>query len=63
MQNIKTQFDDAQLKELINFSLHYFADLDIPVKRGTFIEFRTGMLNMSPIGRDCSQEERDAFEE
>ncbi|RYG54055.1 hypothetical protein EON66_07685 [archaeon] len=29
---------------------------------GTFIEFRTGMLNVSPIGRNCSQEERDEFE-
>ncbi|KAG0500618.1 hypothetical protein HPP92_000690 [Vanilla planifolia] len=39
-----------------------FADLDIPIKRGTFIEFRSGMLNVSPIGRNCSQEERDEFE-
>ena len=62
-QSIRTQFSDDQLKELINFALHYFADLDIPVKRGTFVEFRSGMLNMSPIGRNCSQEERDAFEE
>lgn len=38
------------------------ADIDIPLKRGTFIEFRNGMLNVSPIGRNCSQEERDAFE-
>jgi hypothetical protein len=38
------------------------ADIDIPVKRGTFIEFRAGMLNVSPVGRNCSQEERDAFE-
>ena len=30
--------------------------------RGTFIEFRSGMLNVSPIGRNCSQEERDDFE-
>lgn len=30
--------------------------------RGTFIEFRMGMLNVSPIGRNCSQEERDEFE-
>mmetsp|Transcript_45081 Transcript_45081/g.174936 ORF Transcript_45081/g.174936 Transcript_45081/m.174936 type:complete len:82 (+) Transcript_45081:61-306(+) len=36
--------------------------LDIPVKRGTFIEFRKGMLNVSPVGRNCSQEERDAYE-
>ena len=30
--------------------------------RGTFVEFRMGMLNVSPIGRNCSQEERDEFE-
>lgn len=42
--------------------LHAIADLDIPVQRGTFVEFRNGMLNISPIGRNCSQEERDEFE-
>jgi len=30
--------------------------------RGTFIEYRTGMINISPIGRNCSREERDEFE-
>jgi phosphomannomutase len=30
--------------------------------RGTFIEFRSGMLNISPIGRNCSQSERDEYE-
>ncbi len=30
--------------------------------RGTFIEFRMGMINVSPIGRNCSQEERVEFE-
>jgi hypothetical protein len=49
-------------QRFINFVLRYIADLDIPIKRGTFIEFRNGMLNVSPIGRNCSQEERDAFE-
>jgi len=53
---------DAKIKPLINYILHYIADLDIPVKRGTFIEFRNGMLNVSPIGRNCSQSERDEFE-
>jgi phosphomannomutase len=52
----------APLQKFINFVLRYVADLDIPVKRGTFIEFRNGMLNVSPIGRNCSQEERDEFE-
>ncbi len=30
---------------------------------GTFIEFRNGMVNVSPIGRNCSQPERDEFEQ
>lgn len=30
--------------------------------RGTFIEFRNGMINVSPIGRNCSREERNEFE-
>jgi phosphomannomutase len=29
---------------------------------GTFIEFRNGMLNISPIGRNCTQAERDDFD-
>eukprot|EP00920_Eleutheroschizon_duboscqi_P029580 GHVT01071782.1.p1 GENE.GHVT01071782.1~~GHVT01071782.1.p1 ORF type:complete len:143 (-),score=19.62 GHVT01071782.1:592-1020(-) len=28
---------------------------------GTFVEYRTGMINLSPIGRNCSYDERLAF--
>ena len=62
VQSLKSFLGEDKLKKFINFVLHYIADLDIPIKRGTFIEFRNGMLNVSPIGRNCSQEERDAFE-
>ena len=61
--NLKKELREDNLKQLIHFLLHYIADLDIPIKRGTFIEFRNGMLNISPIGRNCSQEERDEFEQ
>ena len=30
--------------------------------RGTFIEFRNGMINVSPVGRNASQAERDQFQ-
>lgn len=49
-------------KRLVNFILAYLAKVDIPVKRGTFIEYRMGMINVSPIGRACSREERNEFE-
>lgn len=63
VQSLKKHLGEDNLKKLINFVLHYIADLDIPIKRGTFIEFRNGMMNVSPIGRNCSQEERDEFEQ
>ncbi|KAK0467294.1 eukaryotic phosphomannomutase [Desarmillaria tabescens] len=49
-------------KKLVNFILHYLADMDVPVKRGTFVEFRNGMINVSPIGRNATKEERYEFE-
>ena len=61
-QSLLSELGEAKLRPFIDFVLRYVADLDIPVKRGTFIEFRTGMLNVSPIGRNCSQSERDEFE-
>ena len=50
------------MKKFIKFCLRYIADLDIPVQRGTFIEYRTGLINVSPIGRNCSLQERKDFE-
>ncbi|GAA6054733.1 hypothetical protein JCM3770_000054 [Rhodotorula araucariae] len=53
---------EDKYKQLVRWVLHYVADLDIPIKRGTFIEFRNGMVNVSPIGRNASVQERDEFE-
>lgn len=53
---------EESYKKLVNFILRYLADVDIPQKRGTFVEFRAGMINVSPIGRNCSKSERDNFE-
>ncbi|KAI4861705.1 eukaryotic phosphomannomutase [Hypoxylon rubiginosum] len=49
-------------KELVRWILHYIADLDIPIKRGTFVEFRNGMINVSPIGRNASTQERHDYQ-
>jgi len=54
---------EDKLKSLINFCLRYIADLDIPVKRGNFFELHHGSINVSPIGRNCNQKEREAFAE
>uniref|UniRef100_A0A8D1AX36 Phosphomannomutase n=1 Tax=Sus scrofa TaxID=9823 RepID=A0A8D1AX36_PIG len=57
-QNIQGHLGEALIQDLINYCLSYIAKI-----KGTFIEFRNGMLNVSPIGRSCSQEERIEFYE
>lgn len=61
-ESIQRYMGEEKLQKFINFCLGYLSKIILPVKRGTFIEFRSGMLNISPIGRSCSQTERDEFE-
>lgn len=53
---------EEKYNQLAKFILHYLADLDLPKRRGTFIEFRNGMINISPIGRNASTAERNEYE-
>lgn len=54
---------EEKLTELINFCLQLVMETDVPKKRGTFVEYRNGMINCSPIGRNCTLEERKEFVE
>ncbi|MCJ1329135.1 Phosphomannomutase [Thelotrema lepadinum] len=53
---------ETTYKKFVNWILVYIAGLDIPIKRGTFVEFRNGMVNISPVGRNASIQEREDFE-
>ena len=59
---------EEEYKKMVNFILRYLSEVDVPVKRfvrppshcsntnvlrGTFIEFRNGMINVSPVGRNA----------
>ncbi|OTF69423.1 phosphomannomutase 2-like protein, partial [Euroglyphus maynei] len=60
-QSIIDELGEERIQRFINFALGYLSRLKIPVKRGTFIEFRNGLINVSPIGRSCSRDERNNF--
>uniref|UniRef100_A0A8C7XA81 Phosphomannomutase n=1 Tax=Oryzias sinensis TaxID=183150 RepID=A0A8C7XA81_9TELE len=60
---IQNHLGEELLQDLINFCLSYMGLIKLPKKRGTFIEFRNGMINISPIGRSCTLEERKEFSE
>lgn len=61
-QSFINHLGEDRYKKLVNFCLKEISELDIPIKRGTFVEFRNGMINVSPIGRNASVSERDEFE-
>ena len=51
------------IHRLVTFILHTLASTECPWRYGTFVERRTCMLNISPVGRACPQEVREAFRE
>jgi len=56
-----TFIGESMYQDIINCILYELSQIKIKCKRGTFIELRTGMINVSPIGRGCTQEERESF--
>ncbi|KAL6939477.1 Phosphomannomutase 1 [Hanseniaspora osmophila] len=53
---------EEKYNKLVKFALRYLSEIDLPVRRGTFIEFRNGMINISPVGRNASTQERNDYE-
>jgi len=53
---------EEKYQKLVKWILRYIANLELPVMRGTFVEFRNGMINVSPIGRNASNQERVEYE-
>jgi len=54
---------EDKLKAFTNFCLHYIADLDLPIKRGTFYELQNGSIHICPVGRSASKKDREVFED
>ena len=44
--SIKKEIDEKKMQKFINFCISYIADLTLPAKRGTFVEYRTGNVNL-----------------
>eukprot|EP00696_Hemimastix_kukwesjijk_P016798 gnl/Hemi2/5310_TR1835_c0_g1_i1.p2 gnl/Hemi2/5310_TR1835_c0_g1~~gnl/Hemi2/5310_TR1835_c0_g1_i1.p2 ORF type:complete len:260 (+),score=103.95 gnl/Hemi2/5310_TR1835_c0_g1_i1:59-838(+) len=60
-QSIIGFFGEEVLQDIINFCLIFIGNVRCPKKRGNHIELRKGMINACPIGRSCSQAEREEF--
>ena len=63
--NIKIYEDDIRNKinitKINNILLKYLCDLDLPIKTGTFIDLRRGLIYFTPIGQNCTTQDRSNF--
>lgn len=59
--NLKNIYSEKEINDIVNIVLKYEIDLDLPYKRGSFMIMRNGMWYYTPIGSDCSYEERLNF--
>lgn len=54
---------EDKYQKLAKWCLKYISELEgLPAMRGTFIEFRAGMINVSPVGRNANNAERHEFQ-
>lgn len=60
--SITKYLGNINFNKLIDICLVELSKINCPVKTGTFIETRTGMINISPVGRSCNQIQRDDFD-
>lgn len=60
--SIITFLGEDNYKKLTNRILRLLSEIDCPVKRGVFVELRQSLINVCPVGRSCTREERNAFD-
>lgn len=61
-ENIIRFIGEEKVQKFLNFCLSYMSEITLPFKRGNFIETRSGLINIAPCGRQCTQSERNQFE-
>ena len=60
-ESVTTYLGDTQYNLVVEKIVNTLFSYRIPIRRGTFVELRNSCLNISPIGRNCSYNERIEF--
>lgn len=62
IQGIEISRNEMENVEILEqFLQKLLESSEYPIKVGNHIEIRTGMVNFSPIGRNCTQEQREEY--
>jgi len=59
--SMKEFLTEVKYKQFADYLLNLMKTAETPFKTDEFVEERLGMINVSPIGRKCTQTQRDDF--
>lgn len=62
-RNMREQFGDKMIISINNILLKYLVDMDLPCKTGHFVDLRGGLIYFTPIGQNCTLDDRAKFKE
>lgn len=62
-ENIIKYLGERDYQKFLNFCMLHMSSIELPAKRDLTIETRNGLINVCPVGRNCSQDMREAFSE
>lgn len=63
IMDISKEIGEENVQEWIKFILCYISRLELPFMRGSYIDYRHGMINVNPPGATLTKEQRNEFEE
>ena len=61
-KNLFDYLSKDKIDKFIEYVLLQISKINLPIKNSKFVEIRNGLLNISPIGRDSTIDERNEFE-
>ncbi|KAJ4462755.1 putative Phosphomannomutase [Paratrimastix pyriformis] len=59
--SLKARIGEERLALFVSEAMKLINEFQYPVKTSNFVEVRMGMINVAPIGRDCTYEQRLEF--
>ena len=59
--SLRNSVSERDLQHAVDLCLRWIAKTRLPFKRGHFIDFRHGLIYVTPIGAQCSASERERF--
>jgi len=59
--SLKDRIGEARLNQFVHEAQRLIDEFQYPVKTSNFVEVRMGMINVAPIGRDCTYDQRLQF--